>query len=95
MSREKEHRDFHITVDILEQYLEIVEMMILGLNTDGKIVFINRKGEEILGYDREELLGTKFIKNYIPKRYQKRNNRGVFRKFSQRIKTSVVSSRIR
>ncbi|MBN1881727.1 MAG: PAS domain S-box protein [Deltaproteobacteria bacterium] len=71
MSRGKRRDDFKITVDILGQYLEIMGVMILGLNRAGDIVFINQKGEEILGYNKKELLGSNWIKNYVPKRLRK------------------------
>ncbi|MBR9677133.1 PAS domain S-box protein [Candidatus Woesearchaeota archaeon] len=41
----------------IQQYLDIVEVMILVLDKKGKIEFINKKGCQILGYSEKKLLG--------------------------------------
>lgn len=52
---------------INQQYLDIVEVMILVLEDDGEIVRLNQKGERILGYHQDELLGHNFYDLLIPK----------------------------
>ena len=52
---------------INQQYLDIVEVMILVLEDNGEIVRVNQKGERILGYHQNELLGRNFYDLLIPK----------------------------
>ncbi len=52
---------------INQQYLDIVEVMILVLEDNGEIVRVNQKGERILGYHQNELLGHNFYDLLIPK----------------------------
>lgn len=49
-------------------YLDIVGVIIVVLNRDQSIAVINKKGCEILGYDESELLGKKWIDNFLPEK---------------------------
>ncbi len=51
-----------VAIDALarDRYLEIAEVMIAVINTEGTIVYMNRKGCEILGYERDELIEDRF-----------------------------------
>lgn len=60
-----------INPDMLEQYLHIAEVMILVLDRDARISYINRKGEQILGLETSQLIGTGWIDTFIPERNQK------------------------
>lgn len=51
--------------DKLKKYLDIAEVLFLVLDKDGKVVSINRKGCEILGYNEEEILGKIWYENFI------------------------------
>lgn len=51
-----------------QNYLDIVEVMVLVLDTEYKIQVINRRGSEILGYSAEEAIGKNFIELFIPER---------------------------
>ena len=48
-----------------QMYLDIVDVMILGLNNKGVINLVNRKTCEILGFEEYELLGRNWFKNYL------------------------------
>jgi len=48
-------------------YLDLVDVMIVSLDAQGRVVFINRKGCEILGYTEEEILGKNWFENFLPK----------------------------
>jgi PAS domain S-box-containing protein len=48
-----------------EQYLNIVEEILVALDTKAKIVRINRKGYKVLGYEEGELIGMDWIKTCI------------------------------
>lgn len=49
-------------------YLDIVEVMVLVLDTQFKIQLINRRGCEIIGYTAEEAIGKNFFELFIPQR---------------------------
>lgn len=57
---------------MIEQYLEIADVIILVLDKKGDVVLINRKGEEVLGWKKEELLGKNWFTACIPENDQKR-----------------------
>jgi len=67
MSRDKKN-EFSIRTDMLEQYLHIAEVIILLLDRDATISYINRKGEQILGGKKSQLIGNSWIDNFIPER---------------------------
>ena len=48
------------------KYLEIAGVVFVALNYEGDIALINERGLEILGYQREELLGKNWFKTCLP-----------------------------
>ena len=53
--------------DLSRRYLEIASVLFVVLNDRQEITLINRKGCEILGYDRDELIGANWFDTVIPK----------------------------
>jgi len=53
------------------QYLDIAGVAFVALDNEGNITLINKRGLEILGYQREELLGKNWFKTCLPDRFQK------------------------
>ncbi|MDD3448621.1 MAG: PAS domain S-box protein, partial [Gammaproteobacteria bacterium] len=49
-----------------QRYLDVVNVMILALDHDGRITLVNRRGCEILGYPEEELIGRDWVATCIP-----------------------------
>lgn len=49
-------------------YLDIAEVIILVINNAGIVTEINRKGTELLGYPKNEIIGKSWFDNYIPER---------------------------
>ena len=49
-------------------YLDIAEVILLGLDEDGYINLINRKGCRILGYDKQELIGKNWFQTCLPEK---------------------------
>jgi PAS domain S-box-containing protein len=49
-----------------EQYLNVVAHAILALDTEGKIILLNKKGYQILGYEEGELTGKNWFEICIP-----------------------------
>jgi PAS domain S-box-containing protein len=52
--------------DRAEQYLDIVEVVLLALDKEAKVTLLNRKGYEVLGYEQGELEGKDWIKTCLP-----------------------------
>ncbi|NJL15509.1 MAG: PAS domain-containing sensor histidine kinase [Microscillaceae bacterium] len=48
------------------QYLDIVQVMILVLNTKGEIIIVNREAERLLGLPSKALLGKNWFAHFIP-----------------------------
>ena len=54
-----------------EEILEISGVMFVALNRDGIVILINRKGSEILGSPKEEIIGKEWFGHFLPKKNQK------------------------
>lgn len=54
--------------DLAENYLNVVGVMVLGLDSKKEVIVMNRKGAEILGYTKEEVIGKNWFDNFIPER---------------------------
>lgn len=54
--------------DRAQRYLDIAGVIIVALDVNGAIRLINRKGCEILGHPREELIGKDWFSTVIPDR---------------------------
>ena len=50
-----------------EEYLNLAGSMILALDKNGVITYINNKGCEILGFGESEIIGKTWIEHFIPK----------------------------
>lgn len=53
--------------DLAQKYLDIVNSMIVAIDTEGTILMLNRKGGEILGYNPDRLIGKNWLDTIIPK----------------------------
>ncbi|MCS7241883.1 MASE3 domain-containing protein [Candidatus Caldatribacterium sp.] len=75
VSLEAPHRS--IFFDLLREaqqfqsYIEHAGILFLVLDRDGKVVLINRKGVEILGYPREAIVGKDWFANFLPEDVQR------------------------
>lgn len=49
-----------------QEYLDIAGTMLVALDKDGNISMINRKGCEILGWDKDELTGKNWFRHCLP-----------------------------
>jgi PAS domain S-box-containing protein len=61
------------------EYLDLAEVMFVALNSNGIVVFVNRKCRKVLGYDHGEIIGKDWFKIFLPKRFRKESY-DVFRK---------------
>lgn len=53
---------------LIKRYIDHADVMILGLDGEGKVRLINRKGCEILGASESEIVGQDWFENYVPER---------------------------
>lgn len=51
----------------VQSYLDVAEVMPIGLTRDCKVDLINRKGCQILGYPAEEVVGKNWFDNFVEK----------------------------
>ncbi|MGW8311564.1 MAG: ATP-binding protein [Thiogranum sp.] len=49
-----------------ERYLQIARAIIIGLDRDGRVNLINRRGCEILGYTEKEIMGRNWFETVLP-----------------------------
>ena len=60
-------RKFTYEKDLALEYLNIAEVLMLALDKNGDIIFINRKGCEILGVKESTVVGVNWFDTFIPK----------------------------
>gem|GEM_PF-1328254 len=56
--------------DLSKKYLSLVGTMIIGINMDQKVILVNKKGCEILGWNEEEIIGKNWFDTFIPERFR-------------------------
>lgn len=52
--------------ELMAHYLSVAEVMLVALDVDAKIMLLNRKGYEVLGYEEGELTGRDWFKVCLP-----------------------------
>ena len=72
-------------INLAQLYFDMPDVMIIVINNEGKVEKINKKGCEILGYVKEEILGKNWFENFLPERL--RGKVGTL--FSQMIKGTI------
>ena len=50
----------------ISQFLDLVGVIIVVIDSDQKVSYINKKGCEILGYEKEDILGKNWFDNFLP-----------------------------
>ena len=51
-----------------QSYLDVAGIIVVVLDTEGRVQLINRRGCEILDYREDEILGKKWIDHFVPER---------------------------
>ncbi len=64
----REHKEVELerTEQQAQRYLDVVEVMILALDRQGRIRMINQKGTRVLGCSEKEILGKDFYEAFVP-----------------------------
>jgi PAS domain S-box-containing protein len=63
---EERTRALQEETELLQRYLEVVGVMIVVLNADQKVLLINKRGCEILGYTEAEIVGKNWFNHFLP-----------------------------
>jgi len=69
----------------LQKYLAVAGIIVLVLSPEGKVLLMNNKGSEVLGYKRMEILGKNWFTNFIPEK-----NRAEVRAFFEKLINEIV-----
>ncbi len=51
-----------------EKYLDIADVIIIAIGSDGRVILINKKGCEVLGYQAGDVIGKDWFDNFIPQK---------------------------
>ena len=51
-----------------QKYLDVAEVIMLVIDNKQKVGLVNRKGCEILGYNKEEIIGKDWCNNFVPEK---------------------------
>ena len=51
-----------------QKYLDIAGVIIVAINVSGQITLINKKGCNILGYQKEEIIGKNWFDTFVPEK---------------------------
>jgi PAS domain S-box-containing protein len=52
----------------IAHFLDLVRMIIIVIDSDQKVTYVNRKGCEILGLGKEDILGKNWFDNFLPEK---------------------------
>lgn len=66
--------ELRVEKDTAKHYFDTVEVLIVGVDLDGRVNLINRKTCEVLGYSEAELMGERWTETCVPE-----NARGMIR----------------
>ena len=66
-TRQPQHEELHNA----REYLDLADIVFVALNSEGVVVFANRKCCEVLGYDRDEIVGRNWFKTFLAKGFRK------------------------
>jgi len=53
--------------ELAQTYLDIAAFIMLIINKDGTVSYVNEKGCDILGYEKEDIIGKNWFDNFLPK----------------------------
>ena len=67
----------------IEKYLDITGSIIVALDRKGKVILVNRKGCETLGYGKDEIIGKDWFEIFVPEEFR-RDAKKVFNRLKNR-----------
>jgi len=66
LSRAQEDSPIGIPPNVAAEFVETAEMMMIAIDPEGTITFVNRRAREVLGYEQGELPGRDWFETCIP-----------------------------
>lgn len=57
--------------EMAQKYLDVANVILLALDKKGRVVMVNKKGLELSGFKKEEILGKNWFKTCLPRSVQK------------------------
>ncbi len=57
-----------LPVEHIQEVLEEINSIIIGLDAEGRITFLNRFSEDLFGYSRDEALGKPLVGTFLPEK---------------------------
>jgi PAS domain S-box-containing protein len=57
--------------DRAQKYLDVAAVMMVAIDSEGRVGLINKKGCHILGFSEDEILGKNWFDNFLPERIRK------------------------
>jgi PAS domain S-box-containing protein len=57
-----------VNISDIPQFLDLVGMIIVVIDSDQKVSYINKKGCEILGHEKGDILGKNWFNNFLPEK---------------------------
>ncbi len=73
--------------DLSDKFLDLTGSMLVILNADKEVTFINKKGCQVLGYNKEEVIGKNWFDNFLPERIKKEAAKIAAKIFSGNLET--------
>jgi PAS domain S-box-containing protein len=58
--------------DKVQKYFDVAGVMLLAMDVDQKVLLMNKKGCEVLGYDEKDIIGKNWFDNFLPHRLRKK-----------------------
>jgi PAS domain S-box-containing protein len=68
--------------DKAQKYLDMAGVIMIILDSSGKVTLINKKGCAILGYPEEEIIGKTWFDNFLPRRFREKEKEN-FKKLTE------------
>ncbi|WP_407356494.1 PAS domain S-box protein [Methanolobus sp. WCC5] len=65
--------------DRLENYLDVVGSIIGIVDRDSRIIFVNKRGAEVLGYPKEDIIGKNWFDDFLPQSVRNMTREAFFR----------------
>ena len=60
------NKNLKLERDKAQNYLDVVNVIIMFRNMDNVVTMINKTGSDVLGYKEKEIIGKKWDKNFTP-----------------------------
>jgi PAS domain S-box-containing protein len=57
---------------IMQKYFDFLNALVLVLDKEGKVIFVNKKAAEVLGYKEEEILGKDWFLDFVDEEERER-----------------------